>query len=111
MTQIGAHPQRLDLVVHAGDPIDVGIPVYDSSGATVTLSGWTASAHALDLNGTVLWDFTPSIVSNQIRLVATSAQTGAWSWSPYAVQLVVTATPAAGAPVPVTNGWIRFYRH
>jgi len=109
MTEIGRHPQRLDLTVHAGDPIDVGIPVYDTTGTAVTLSGWTAAAHALDVNGVVLWDFAPAIVANEIRVTATSAQTGAWAWSNYAVRFVVTATPAAGAPQPVTIGWIRFY--
>jgi hypothetical protein len=109
MTVIGAHPQRLDLYVHAGDPVDVAIPVADSLGVAVSLSGWTCAARAYDPSGTVLWDFSPTIVSNQIRVTATSAQTATWTWLPYAARLVVTATPPAGAPMPITTGWIRFY--
>jgi len=111
MTEIGRHPQRLDLTVHAGDPIDVAIPVYDNTGAAVTLTSWTCAAHALDVNNTVLWDFAPTIVSNQIRVTATSAQTGGWTWTPYAVRLVVTATPPGEAAISIATGWIRFYPH
>jgi hypothetical protein len=109
VTELGSHPQRLDLTVHAGDPVDVAIPVYDSDDVSVTLSGWTVGAQALDANGTVLWDFTPTVVSNAIRVSATAAQTGGWTWQHYAARLVVTATPPAGAPSPIAIGWIRFY--
>jgi hypothetical protein len=80
MTELGAHPQRLDLTMHAGDPIDVAIPVLDSDGVSVSLSGWSAAAGAYDTGGAVLWDFTPTVVSNAIRVTATSAQTGSWAW-------------------------------
>lgn len=97
--------------MHAGDPVDVAIPVYNTAGVAQSLSGWSASAKALDVAGQVLHDFAPSIVSDQIRVIATSAQTGAWAWQTYAARLVVTATPAAGAPLTITSGWIRFYPH
>jgi hypothetical protein len=109
MTEFGSHPRRLDLDVHAGDPVDVAIPVLDGAGAAVSLSGWTATARALDPGGSVLWDFSPTIVSDQIRVAATAAQTRTWAWQPYAARLVVSATPPAGAAMPITNGWIRFY--
>jgi len=109
MTEIGRHPQRLDLTVHAGDEINFGIPVLDSTGAAEVLTGWTCAAHAIDTNNTMLWDFAPAIVSNEIRVTATAAQTADWAWQPYAVRFVVTATPPAGAPMPITIGWIRFY--
>lgn len=109
MTVIGTHPARLDLYVHAGDPVDVGIPVLDSGGAAVTLTSWTVSARALDPAGSVLHDFAPTIVGGQIQVAATSAQTAAWTWAPYAARLVVTATPPGGGPVPIATGWIRFY--
>jgi hypothetical protein len=109
VTEHGAHPARLDLTVHAGDPIDESIPVLDGAGAAVTLSGWTATAKAYDTAGAVLHDFAPAIVSNAIRVTATPAQTGAWAWQTYAARLVVTATPPAGAASPIAAGWIRFY--
>jgi hypothetical protein len=109
VTEIGRHPQRLDLTVHAGDPIDIAIPVLDSAGVAVSLTSWTCAAHVIDVNGTVLWDFTPSIVADEIRVAATAAQTGGWAWQYYAARLVITATPPAGAPTPIAIGWIRFY--
>jgi hypothetical protein len=102
VTEIGRHPQRLDLTVHAGDPIDIAIPVLDSAGDAVSLTSWTCAAHVIDVNGTVLWDFTPTIVTDEIRVAATPAQY-------YAARLVITATPPAGAPTPIAIGWIRFY--
>lgn len=111
MTVIGTHPARLDLYVHAGDPVDVGVPVLDSTGAAVTLTSWTASAQAQDVDGQVLYDFAPTIVDGQIQIAATSTQTAEWTWTPYAARLVVTATPPGGGPIPVATGWVRFYPH
>lgn len=109
MTTLGAHPTRLDLTVHAGDPVGVSIPVLDGEGTAQSLVGWTCAAHAIDTGGTVLHDFAPTINTDQIVVAATAAQTGAWAWSAYAVRFVVTATPPAGAASPITVGWIRFY--
>jgi len=109
LTEHGYHPQRLDLTVHAGDPIDEAIPVLDGLGAAVSLAGWSATARAEQVDGTVLHTFTPSIVSDQIHVAATSAQTAAWTWPVYAARLTVTATPPAGSPFPLVQGWIRFY--
>lgn len=105
----GYHPQRLDLIVHAGDPVDEAIPVLDGLGVEESLAGWFATAHAYHVDGTVLHNFNPTIVSDRIRVAATPAQTAAWTWPVYAARLVVTATPPAGAPIPIVNGWIRFY--
>jgi hypothetical protein len=110
MTVLGAHPARLDLYIHPGDPIDFSVPVLDSAGAAVSLVGWSVAATATDGGGAQLHNFAPTIVSNQIRVQATSAQTGAWAWTPYAARLIITATPAAGAPIEVVVGWIRLYR-
>lgn len=109
MTELGAHPTRLDLTVHAGDEIDVGLPLATSAGDAQSLTGWTATAHAVDPSGVVLWDFAPAIVDDEIRVAATPADTAAWQW-PYAVRLLVDAAPSGGDPVPVTRGWIRHYR-
>jgi hypothetical protein len=105
----GVHPQRLDLTVHAGDEIDESIPLLDGLGAEVSLAGWSVAARAEHVDGQVLYDFAPTIESNEIRVVATSAQTGAWTWPVYAARLVVTATPPSGAARTYAAGWIRFY--
>lgn len=110
MTVFGAHPQRLDLCVHPGDPIAVSMPVLNSSGVAQPLTGWTAAATVKAPDGQLLHDFNPAIVSDQIQVVATSLQTAAWAWPVYAARLTVTATPSGGAPMPVTLGWIRLYR-
>lgn len=109
MTEHGYHPERLDLTVHAGDPIDEAIPILDALGVEQSLAGWSATARAEQVDGTTLHTFTPTIVSDRIRVAATSAQTAAWTWPVYAARLVVTATPPAGTPIPITTGWIRFY--
>jgi hypothetical protein len=109
MTVFGAHPQRLDIYVHPGDPIAIAIPVLDSTGATQSLSGWTAAATVKAPDGQLLHDFAPSIASDQIQVAATSAQTTAWSWPVYAARLVITATPPAGAAAEIASGWIRLY--
>jgi hypothetical protein len=109
MTDIGAHPQRLDIYVHPGDPIAIAIPVLDSTGATESLSGWTAAATVKTPDGQLLHDFAPSIASDQIQVAATSQQTGAWAWSAYAARLTITATPPAGGAAEIATGWIRLY--
>jgi hypothetical protein len=110
MTELGGHPARLDLYVHAGDPIDFTAPVLAADGSAVSLAGWSAAAVATDPAGSVLHDFAPTIASDLIRVQASSAQTLAWRWSVYAARLVITATPSAGSPVEVAVGWIRLYR-
>lgn len=110
MTELGAHPTRLDLTVHAGDEIDVGLPLATAAGSAQSLTGWSADAQILDGAGTVLWDFAPAIVADEIRVVASSADTASWTWQGYAARLVVDAAPSGGDPIPVTRGWVRFYR-
>lgn len=112
MTEIGAHPARLDLTVHAGDPVDTLVAVLESDGDSQSLDGWTVTAKALDpTNGTVLHTFTTTGVAGSIRITATPAETRAWSWTYYAVPLEVTAAPPAGAASPITAGLLRFYPH
>jgi hypothetical protein len=112
VTEIGFHPKRLDLTVHAGDPIDVSVAVLDGDGDAQNLDGWTVSARAIDpTGGAVLHDFAPTASAGSIRVQATPAQTGAWAWASYAARLVVAAAPPSGAASPVTLGWIRLYRH
>jgi hypothetical protein len=110
VTVLGAHPARLDLVVHAGDPVSSLVAVLESDGDPQSLAGWTVAAQALDpTTGTVLHAFTTTIEGTSIRVTATPAQTRAWSWTHYAVRLEVTATPPAEGKSLITLGWLRFY--
>lgn len=110
MAVLGAHPARLDLYVHPGDPVDFSVPVLDATGASQDLTSWTCAAAALGPAGELLHDFAPAVVDNLIQVAATSTQTEAWTWSVFAARLEITATPPAGGPVPITTGWIRLYR-
>lgn len=112
MTVLGAHPARLDLVVHTGDPVDFTVPVLDTLGVTPSgwPSGWTAAATATAPDGTVLHTFTATLTSTTVEVAATGAQTAAWAWSAYAARLKVTVTPPAGAAETVGLGWVRLYR-
>lgn len=110
MIVLGQHPQRLDLYVHPGDPIDFGAPVLDALAAAVDISTWNCAAVALGPGGETLHDFTPTIDSEQVRVTATSAQTAAWAWAVYAARLVVTVTPPGEGALPILTGWIRLYR-
>lgn len=110
MTAFGAHPVRLDLYVHPGDPIDFSVPVLNAAAAAETLTDWTVTATVTAPDGTLLHNFTPSIVDNQIRVVAEPAATAAWAWQVYAGRLLVTATPPGGGPLSVVSGWVRLYR-
>lgn len=112
MAVIGAHPTRLDEVVHAGDPVDTLVAVLESDGDSQSLDGWTVVARALDpTSDAVLHTFTTTGVAGSIRITATPVETRAWSWTYYAVRLEVTAAPPAGAASPIANGWLRFYPH
>ena len=110
MTVLGAHPARLDLVIHPGDPVDFSVPVLDSAGAAQNLSGWTVAATASSPDGAVLQIFTAVVSGTSVRVTATTAQTRAWAWPGYAARLVVTGAPPAEAAAELATGWIRLYR-
>ena len=112
MTILGAHPTRLDLCIHPGDPIDVRVPVLDGAGATPNTwpTGWTAAAIATSPDGQLLWSFTPTFTSTAVEIAATPAETGTWAWTGYAARLVATVTPPGGAASEIAVGWIRLYR-
>lgn len=110
MAVIGQHPIRLDLVVHPGDPVDVSVSVLDASNAAVSLTDWTCTAVVTAADGTLLHDFSPSIVSDAIEFTAGATVTAAWAWSVYAARLTVTGTPPGGGPVPIATGWVRLYK-
>jgi hypothetical protein len=109
-TTLGAHPARLDLYVHPGDPIDFGVPVLDASDAAQDIDGWEATATVTAPDGTLLHDFSPSISEDQVRVTAGPEVTTAWTWQVYAGRLLVTVTAPGGGPVPLVTGWVRLYR-
>lgn len=110
MTVIGAHPARLDLYMHPGDPVDFTVPVLNDDGDAADLSGWTAAARATAPDGNVLHVFTATVGVGQVEVSAEVEETAAWQWSVYAAHLVVTATAPGSAPIPLTTGWLRLYR-
>src|ERR1044072_8012860 len=110
MTVLGAHPARLDLYIHPGDPIDFGVPVLDGDGEAQDLSGWETAATVTAPDGTLLHTFSTSISDTSIRVQATTAETRAWLWSVYAGRVVVTGTPVSEAAVELATGWLRLYR-
>jgi hypothetical protein len=110
VTVFGAHPQRLDLYVHPGDPIDFTVPVLNALDAAQDLSGWAVAATATDPGGTVLHDFSTAVSGTSIRVTAGTAETRAWQWTAYAARLVVTGTPPTTAAIELATGWIRLYR-
>jgi hypothetical protein len=110
VTELGAHPARLDLSAHPGDPVDFTVPVLNALGAAQDLSGWAAAATATSPDGQVLHNFTTTISGTAVHVQATTAETRAWAWPVYAARLIVTGTPTSEAPVELAVGWIRLYR-
>lgn len=109
-TVLGQHPARLDLVVHAGDPVDFSIPVLDAAGVAQDLSGWSVAATATSPDGTLLHQFTATVSGTSVRVTAGGGQTALWAWQVYAARLQVTGTPPTEGPIELATGWIRLYR-
>lgn len=110
MAVIGAHPARVDLTVHAGEPVDFTIPVLDDATglAVATLSGWTAAAQIRATpDGPVLHAFTPAIEGVGVRVTATAAVTAAWSFTTARWDVLLTAPDAT--PHVLCAGWVRVY--
>lgn len=109
MTVIGAHPPRVDLVVHSGEPVDFTVPVLDDVGLPVTtLIGWTAAAQIRATpDGPILATFTATIVGVTVRITATKEQTVAWTF--VAAQWDLIMTSPTGTPSPLCAGWVRLY--
>ena len=113
MTVLGAHPARLDLVVHPGDPVEFTESVLDDDGTAADLTSWAVAAVISAPDGQLLHTFTttvPSPATGVIQVAATSTETAAWRWPVYAGRLVLTATPPGGSAIPITTGWVRLYR-
>lgn len=111
MTTLGGHPDRLDLTVHAGQPVDFTIPILDAAGAAVTtLSGWTAAAQIrATADGPILHTFTATIDDDDltVRVTVTPADTAAWTWTVGQWDLVLTSS--VSVPHVLCAGWVRVY--
>ena len=109
---IGRHPDRVDLVVHAGDPIDLTVPVRDALGVLVDVTGWTATAVVLrHAGGQLLYAFTPALSAAGIRIEATGAETAAWpaAWPVHVAPLRISADHPSGEPIFRAAGWVHIY--
>ena len=112
LTTVGRHPDRVDLVVHAGDPIDLTVPVRDALDVLVDVTGWTASAVVLRHGGgQVLHTFTPVLSPAGIRVEATGAQTAIWptAWPVHVAPLRISANHPSGGPIFRAAGWVHLY--
>lgn len=107
---LGAHPPRIDLVVHAGEPVDFTVPVLDDAGVAVpSLSGWTAAAQIRTApdSPTVLATLTAAVVGVTVRVTAPVADTAGWTWNTARWDLVLTSPTAV--PHVLCAGWVRIY--
>jgi hypothetical protein len=110
VTTVGTHPPRVDLTVHAGEPVDVSIPVLDGSTglAVSTLAGWTAAAQVRGTpDGPVLHTFAPTVEGTSVRVTASAAATAAWTFTTARWDVVLTDT--AAVPHVLCAGWVRIY--
>ena len=113
ITQLGQgrHPIRLDVMLHAGQPLEDVIPVYGADGALLDLSLWTVGAKVLNPDGTLLATIPTLKGPEGLTLQATPAATAAWAqtWPLYS-PLRVSATHPAGEPIFAADGWFSLYR-
>ncbi len=106
----GTHPIRMDLIVHAGQPLRQVIPVYDAAGELLDLTQWAASAEVLGTSTPVLGEITLDHDDLGLTLRATGEQTLEWVtlWPGYSQWRIRAAHPS-GEPVFSTNGWLALY--
>ena len=113
ITQLGQgrHPIRLDIMLHAGQPLEDVIPVYGGNGALLDLTAWEASAQVLHPDGKLLATIGVLKGPDGLTLKAEPAETRAWAvtWPLYS-PLRVYATHPAGEPIFAADGWFSLYR-
>lgn len=112
MLGIGTHPLRLDLSVHAGDPVEHYIPVRGADGVLLDLTSWTATAVVLTPDGQPLpgGNLTITHDATGLTVIASAADTTGWltawpSYSPWRVR----ATHPSGEPIFRAAGWVSLY--
>lgn len=111
MTTLGAHPPRIDLVVHAGEPVDFTVPVLNPDATAVsTLAGWSPAAQVRAAAGQpVLAELTCTVSGTAVQVTAAGADTAAWAWPGSTAQWDLVVTSPAGVPHILCAGWVRLY--
>jgi hypothetical protein len=109
VTTVGREPDRIDIELAAGEPVDFTVPVLDAAGAAQDVSAWTVVATIrAGRGGTTLYTFTPTLSVAGVRLAATGATTAAWATWPVSVaRWTLWVTPPGGEPDPLAAGWVR----
>lgn len=107
---IGTHPLRLDLSVHAGDPVEHYLPVRDAAGTLLDLTSWSTSCRVLKTDGTQLATLTITHDVTGLTVLATPAETLAWLgvWPTYSPWRIDAAHPS-GEPIFRAAGWVSLY--
>ena len=107
---VGTHPLRLDLTVHAGDPVEHYIPVRDAAGTLLDLTSWSGSCRVLTSDRQTLATLTLARDATGLTVLATPAETLAWFgvWPTYSPWRIDAAHPS-GEPIFRAAGWVSLY--
>lgn len=115
MTVIGTHPPRVNLTVHAGEPVDFTVPALngDTGLPVATLAGWTAAAQ-IRVNqqpgAQLLHNLTVAIEGVTVRVTATSAQTLTWTaWGKTSAPWDLILIDTTDTPHVLCAGRVRVY--
>lgn len=108
---VGTHPLRVDLSVHAGDPIDQYIPVRGADGVLLDLTSWSATAQVLTVARQPLGVISITHDATGLTLLADGTDTAGWlaaGWPTYSPFEIRAAHPD-GEPLFRTAGWLSLY--
>src|SRR5438105_1329483 len=111
LATIGGEPDRIDLEVYPGDPVDFTIPVLDATGAAESALGWAVAAQVrASPAAALLHAFTVAAAAGGIRVSATADETAAWSdWPVSVARWDLRVTPPGGDPALIVAGWVRVH--
>lgn len=112
MTQtVGRRPEKIDVDVLAGEPVDFTVPVLDDDDVAQNVTGWAATAEVRRYpRGPLLASFTLTPGAAGVRVAATGAQTAGWvNWSSPVARwdLWVTQPDHEARPVAVGRVLVR----
>lgn len=116
MASVGSAPSTLNIRAVAGEPVDILVPILDSTGAVVTSAGspsWGSEAQirATAESDTVLFTFSTSIEAGKARIQATSIQTADWqdNWVKFRNRWDLVVTDTDEQPHFICGGWVLLY--
>lgn len=111
---LGAVPDRVDVRVTAGDPVDELITARDEAGELVDFTDWDVQVRVLTaIDGSALAP--PPVMTGAaagLQVTATSEDTAVWgSWPVDCARMELTATHPDGSDVGRYRaaGWITIY--